>query len=148
MRTDLDDNKKEIISLLEAGKSRAEVCRIFRCKYTTLKARLDKWGCSLSNQPGRGKLDPSYKPASHYFNGKPIASSKLKAKLFRDGLKEKKCEGCDLTEWLGQPAPLELDHIDGNHFNNAFENLQILCPNCHALKPGNSGAAIGSYMPR
>ena len=30
---------------------------------------------------------------------------------------------------------LEIDHIDGNHQNNALSNLQVLCPNCHALTP-------------
>lgn len=36
---------------------------------------------------------------------------------------------------MGQPIPLELDHIDGNHQNNALQNLRLLCPNCHALTP-------------
>ncbi len=30
---------------------------------------------------------------------------------------------------------LEIDHIDGNHQNNDITNLQVLCPNCHALTP-------------
>ena len=29
---------------------------------------------------------------------------------------------------------LDVDHIDGNHKNNAKENLQTLCANCHRLK--------------
>jgi len=29
---------------------------------------------------------------------------------------------------------LTVDHIDGNHSNNNPENLQTLCPNCHAVK--------------
>lgn len=51
--------------------------------------------------------------------------------LFARGLKEKKCECCNNTEWLGQPIPLEVHHIDGNNSNNELLNLQILCPNCH-----------------
>ena len=65
-------------------------------------------------------------------NNSGIASSKLRDRLFRSGIKERKCECCGITEWNGKPAPLELHHIDGNHGNNSLENLQILCPNCHA----------------
>ena len=30
---------------------------------------------------------------------------------------------------------LEIDHIDGDHTNNSYDNLRVLCPNCHALTP-------------
>ena len=33
---------------------------------------------------------------------------------------------------MGKPIKLHLHHIDGDHTNNEFDNLQILCPNCHA----------------
>ena len=46
---------------------------------------------------------------------------------------------------MGEKIPLELHHKDGDHFINDFDNLQILCPNCHALQNGNSGANIGKY---
>ena len=29
--------------------------------------------------------------------------------------------------------PLTWDHIDGDCSNNRFDNLRLLCPNCHAL---------------
>lgn len=32
-------------------------------------------------------------------------------------------------------VPLEIDHIDGNCYNNSPENLIVLCPNCHAITP-------------
>lgn len=43
-----------------------------------------------------------------------------------------KCEKCGRIEWEGQKIPLCIHHIDGNHINNQIENLQVLCPNCHA----------------
>lgn len=45
------------------------------------------------------------------------------------------CWNCNHTEWMDNPIPLELDHIDGNNRNNNRDNLRILCCNCHALTP-------------
>jgi 5-methylcytosine-specific restriction endonuclease McrA len=46
---------------------------------------------------------------------------------------EERCNNCGLTDWMGQPLVLELEHKDGNHSNNSRENLEMLCPNCHSL---------------
>lgn len=43
------------------------------------------------------------------------------------------CESCLLTSWMGNEIPLELHHINGNRTDNSEENLQLLCPNCHAM---------------
>ena len=34
-----------------------------------------------------------------------------------------------------QIPPLEVNHLDGNSLNNKEENLELICPNCHALTP-------------
>ena len=54
-----------------------------------------------------------------------------------------KCFICKNSEWMGQKIPLELDHIDGNASNHNVENLQIVCPNCHALTPTWKGKNKG-----
>lgn len=45
------------------------------------------------------------------------------------------CEKCGWGEknLFTNTYPLEIHHIDGNYKNNKEENLQVLCPNCHAL---------------
>jgi hypothetical protein len=46
---------------------------------------------------------------------------------------DNKCNCCGLSEWLNEPIILELEHKDGNHFNNERSNLEMICPNCHSL---------------
>lgn len=56
-----------------------------------------------------------------------------RAKLIRE--RGHRCEQCGITTWQGKPAPLQLDHIDGNPDNWAQSNVRLLCPNCHAQTP-------------
>lgn len=53
-------------------------------------------------------------------------------RLVNGGYKEYKCEGCKTTEWMGKPLRLQVHHINGDHYDNRIENIQILCPNCHS----------------
>ena len=68
-------------------------------------------------------------------NSTYTSSADLRRRLIAEGLKEAKCECCGIDTWLGQPLPLALDHINGDHTDNRIENLRIVCPNCHALTP-------------
>jgi len=122
----------------------AEVCRKLGVKpmtgaQTHIKNRAVKFGIVYShfvgNRFNKGRTFAK-RPVTDYLflNGPLIKSHTLKIKLFRDGLKEAKCEWCEIKEWLKRPAPLELDHINRNHDDNRLENLQILCANCHSLK--------------
>ena len=65
--------------------------------------------------------------------GSQAKSGYLRCRIIAAGLKPDHCEGRGLKEWRGQPLPLALDHVDGDHTDNRLENLRILCPNCHAL---------------
>ena len=45
------------------------------------------------------------------------------------------CQECGwnkVNEYTGN-VPLQIHHIDGDCTNNSEDNLQLLCPNCHAL---------------
>ena len=71
-------------------------------------------------------------------------SYKLKRRLFNDGIKQPKCEECGWNKKTENGRlPLELDHINGCSTDNRLENLRILCPNCHSLKPTHRGKNKG-----
>lgn len=149
MRTDILERKNEILKWIEEEQPKCYICQQLGCKQETLNSYLDKMGIIYAGQQAKkGQLKGTnvYKPASYYIeNNKPIASFKLKEKLIRDGLKECKCEICGISTWQEVKLPLELHHKNGNHMDNTLENLQILCPNCHSIQEGNSGANIGKY---
>lgn len=48
---------------------------------------------------------------------------------------DSKCQKCGWGEINKSTnlVPLQIHHIDGDALNNKVENLELLCPNCHAL---------------
>ncbi len=66
--------------------------------------------------------------------GKPTGPLILR-RLVGAGLRTRHCERCGITQWQGTPAPLQVDHINGDPRDNRLDNLAILCANCHALTP-------------
>lgn len=60
-------------------------------------------------------------------------TTSLKNKLYKEGLKFRKCELCGQDEnWNDNHMSLILDHINGVNNDNRIENLRIVCPNCNA----------------
>ena len=56
-----------------------------------------------------------------------------------------KCQRCGWGEInpTSSIVPLTAHHIDGNCLNNHHTNLELLCPNCHALTPTYGGLNVG-----
>ena len=141
MRHDIVEKKQDILLWVEQNESKAYICKQLNCKPETLERYLKIFGVSYKGNMGlKGKkTDTKYVPALDYINNQFVSAHKLKLKLIRDGIKKHECEVCGTVEWMGKKVPIELDHIDGNHYNNDFDNLRIVCPNCHAQTDTNSG---------
>lgn len=109
--------------------------------YRVIQQAIDELGLDTSHMKGQGWAKGVPNPSAGrrrpleeilVANSDYLNTNDLKLRLFKEGLKERVCERCGLREWRGSPAPLQLDHANGDRRDNRLENLRILCPNCHA----------------
>lgn len=118
--------------------------------YRFLKDKIRKLELDISHFTGRSReprKPPKKRPLNEYLVEGVIyhSVSHIKKRLIKEGYKTAKCEICCLETWLDAPIALELHHIDGDKYNNLLENLQFLCPNCHATTNTYRGKNTTSY---
>jgi hypothetical protein len=73
---------------------------------------------------------------------------RLKIRLVKELKWEEKCSICNLSNWMNNKIPLEIDHINGVHTDNTITNLRFICPNCHAQTDTYKGKNKKTYIER
>lgn len=138
-------NDAQMIEVVAKSFSVAEVLRALGLKvtganYKTIHRAVQRLALDTSHWTGQGhlkgkshdwsksqKLEEILIEKSTYTN-----TFRLKRRLLKAGLLLNKCYICSINEWLGKKLVLQLDHMNGDHFDNRIENLRLLCPNCHS----------------
>jgi ribosomal protein S27AE len=126
-------NIKEVLDKLNkvASQKSYEIIRNYIDEYKIDTSHFDSY------KKNKGRINVNTTDINSLLQiGTKIGSSHLKDKLYKAGLKERKCEKCGQGEiWNGAKMSLILDHINGISNDNRIENLRILCPNCAATLP-------------
>lgn len=145
----IDDVKEAAkISKSIAGVLRELGLRPVGGNYNTINRIIKENNVDISHFTGQGwNVGLQFKPMKHFTDKEVFVqdsnykcSWRLRERLlkYRDS---RKCDNCGHSIWLGNPIPLEVHHINGNNLDNRLENLQVLCPNCHALTENFRGKA-------
>ena len=130
-------NKEELEYLVSTSNSFSEILRkqgkaISGASVKVLKQTLAEYNisCEFNTASIQSKEKKSLEDI--LTDNSTYQSFKLKKRLIEEGVKQDICEICGQEPiWQGQPLALQLDHINGNHYDNRLENLRIVCPNCH-----------------
>lgn len=115
--------------------------------YAIFHRKVRKLGIDTSHFTGQSwskgkKLEPRVSTEVYLNNQATTSSSVIRKRLIREGIFEHRCNRCKNTTWNGQPIAIELEHINGDHFDNTLSNLELLCPNCHAQTSTYKGKNI------
>lgn len=130
--------EKEIIEAIESSQSMREAGSKLPINFKTFVKYAKALNVYFPNQSGKDITKPkdSFSLDNILLGKHPQYNShRLKGRLINERGWIAECYICKLKEWNSLPIPLELDHIDGNHYNQLENNLRLLCPNCHAQTP-------------
>ena len=144
---------EEVKQAVKENKSIAGVLRQLELKpiggnYRTISRIIEKhqidtshftgqgWNVGLAFKPNKGLSDQEIfvQDSSYKCSWRLREHYKIATGIAR-------CEQCGFDVWQGQPIPLEIHHINGINTDNRLDNLQLLCPNCHALTKNYRGRA-------
>ena len=147
----------QFIEAVKSSFSYAEVIKKIGLKpagsnYDTVKRKISELNLDTSHMTGAAwNQGERYRPIKEaqpleeilVERSSYISTCHLKKRLLKEGVKKYRCECCGNTEWMGEPIALELHHVNGVKDDLRIENLQILCPNCHAFTDNYRGKNIG-----
>ena len=152
---------EQFIEAVKSSLSYAEVLRKIGLKvagsnYDTVKRKISELNLDTSHMTGKvWNQGERYRPIKQkqpieeilVEHSTYVNTNHLRQRLLNEGLKKRKCECCGNSEWMGEPIALELHHVNGIKNDLRIENLQILCPNCHAFTDTYRGKNIGMSAP-
>lgn len=74
--------------------------------------------------------------------------ARISSERTHEKFRQRKMKPCEICGFMPKDAcQMDWDHINGTHFDERPENLQLLCANCHRLKSKENGDFATSAFP-
>lgn len=127
-----------ITSIIEQSKSYLEVAEKLNEDRQTVTRFIRKHKINIGHfKAGRDRLDA---PDKILCLSDKLRRGTVRQTIIGHKLLPYQCQKCNmLPEWHNEILTLELDHINGNPYDNRIENLRFLCPNCHSQTTTSKG---------
>ena len=164
-------NKKILESLVEQGKSLREIADAFDKSVTTIRYWIKKYSIARANYKIKDiEVNPCLccgkdvvkknSTLGFYCNNscqqrhahcKRVKNwietgcyhTNTTLRGFLEEIDGSKCSVCGISEWNDKPIILEVEHKDGNSEDCAYENVCLICPNCHSQTETYKGKNVG-----
>ncbi len=141
------DELKEVITCCKNYQDILDVLKINRFYHKYLVKFIDEHKIDISHfKRDTTKTNKTTLKEKLVKGDKHIASKNIKKYLIKNKFVKEECNICHLPPvWNNKPLVLQLDHINGDHFDNRVENLQLICPNCHTQTDTFTGKNLAVY---